>query len=82
MNKKLIKAVIRQLGGRDSLQDIANHGIDGGFSGFIYHSDTVKFFKRNRAEIVELVKEMADELGEEPIELVCMFNCLGGGARE
>jgi hypothetical protein len=74
---KLVHAVIRQLGDKESLTDIANHGIDGGFSGFIYTSDTVAFFKRNRKEIVQLVNEMADSLGEEPIKMVASFNCLG-----
>ena len=78
---KLQRAVIRQLGGRESLQDIANHGIAGGFDGFIYYTDTVAFFKRNRKEITEKVVEMAHDLGEEPIKMVAMFNCLGGGRR-
>jgi hypothetical protein len=76
MDAKLTKAVIRQLGGRDSLEDIANHGIDGGYGGFIYHYDTIKFFKANRAQIVALVAEMADEFGQSPIQLVAGFNCL------
>lgn len=79
MNEKLMRAVKRQLGSTWKLdfQDINNHGIDGGFSGFIYYSDTVSFFKRNKAEIVELVKEMASEFGISPIEFVKSFNCLG-----
>lgn len=76
MNKKLITAVIRNLGGRNSLKDIANHGIDGGFGGFIYYSDTVKFFKNNREEIIALVLEMSQEFGENPIKFVQSFNCL------
>lgn len=76
MNKKLVNAVIRQLGGRDSLEDIVNHGIDGGYTGFFYYSDTVKFFKRNRKQIIELVKEMAEEFGQNPMEFVASFNCL------
>lgn len=78
MDKKLVNAVIRQLGGRESLEDIANHGIVGGFGGFIYTSDTIAFFKRNRAEIVALVKEYADEFGESDIDTVARFNCLSG----
>lgn len=80
MNKTLVNAVIRQLGGgkaaHEQLKDISNHGVDGGFSGFIYYSDTIKFFKANRAAIVELVKEMANEFGQSPIQLVASFNCL------
>jgi hypothetical protein len=73
---KLIRAVVRQLGGKESLEDIARHGIDGGFHGFIYYTDTVPFFKRNRAEIVQLVKSMADDLGEPVIDMIAGFRCL------
>lgn len=53
---RLVKGVIRQLGGGseawDSLRDVCRGGADGGFHGFIYYSDTVGFFKRYRQEIV------------------------------
>ena len=81
METKLINAVKRNLGGdkdgiKTTLQDVANHGADGGYNGFIYYTDTIKFFKNNRAEIVALVKEYADEFGQTPIEFVASFNCL------
>ena len=74
--EKLIRSVIRQIGDKDSLKDVAAHGMDGGFCGFTYHSDTVPFFKRHRAEIRALVESMADSLGEEPLAMVAGFNCL------
>ncbi len=77
---KLVRAVVRQLGGKESLGDIARHGIDGGFSGFIYYADTVAFFKRNRAEIAELARNMADDIGDRPMQLVAGFNCLRDSA--
>jgi hypothetical protein len=40
---KLVRSVIWQLGGKESLQDIANNSIDGGFHGFIYYSETIPF---------------------------------------
>ena len=73
---KLIRSVIRQLGDKDSFEDIARHGIDGGFHGFIYYADTVPFFKRNRKEIGELVKYFAEQFGEDQITVVANFNCL------
>lgn len=73
---KLARAVIRQLGGIESLENIARHGPDAGFPGFTYYADTVSFFKRHRGSIRELVKERARDFGEEPLAMVAGFNCL------
>jgi hypothetical protein len=67
----LEKAVVKQLGlsytdveeFRGTMEDIRNNGIDGGFHGFIYHRDTVKFATDNKKEIVEEVLELANDLG-------------------
>lgn len=92
----LVRAVVRQLGGwqeaKQSMIDIASHGINGGFHGFIYYPNTVAFFKRHRATICELVNSTADDFGESPITMITSFNylknvetqdsilrCLGGG---
>ena len=93
----LVRAVVHQLGGwqeaEQSMIDIANHGINGGFHGFIYYSDTVAFFKKHRTTICELVNSTADDFGESPITMITSFNglknvetqdsilrCLGGGS--
>lgn len=83
MNTKLQNAVLSQLGYdelteecRATLEDITNHGINGGFSGFIYYTDTIAFFKKNRGAIIELVREMAQDFGQDPIEMVANFNCI------
>jgi len=85
----LIRAVVRQLGGWESFTqsapDIASHGIDGGFHGFIYNRDTEAFAKRNRAHIAALASYQAGEFGHGVIEMVQGFNCLkgnGGPAQE
>lgn len=72
---RLVRAVIRQLGGKDSLPDIASYGIAGGFHGFIYYVDTVAFFRRNRKEIVSLLESVADDLGDDVINMVRSFGC-------
>ena len=73
---KPTRAVIRQTG-LDSLPDIARHGASGGYAGFIYYTDTIAFFKRNRKEIVELACSMAEEIGEpNAVALVKGFRCL------
>lgn len=78
INPDLIKAVIRQSGGWDAFQenalDIANHGIDAGFSGWIYYTETVEFYAKNQKLIVTLVESQADEYGYQSAqELVKSF---------
>jgi hypothetical protein len=70
--KTLINAVINRVG-MDSLPDIRNHGIDGGFSGFIYYNDTHAFAMRYRKLIVKLLEEQANEMGEEVVSMVSNF---------
>ncbi len=78
----LTRAVIKQLGGwssfKQSATDIASHGIDGGFCGFVYYTDTIAFFRRNRRDIVELAKQQADDMGVGVLEMIAGFNCLQG----
>jgi len=81
LDGELLQAVIDQLGGwypgiDNTLQDIANHGIDGGFHGFIYHTDTVPFAQKHRALITALAESQADDFGRGVIETVQNFNCL------
>ena len=78
----LIRAVVRQMGGWNSFiesaPDIARHGIDGGFSGFIYYSDTEPFAKRNRADIAAMASQQADDFGTGVIEMIRNFGCFRG----
>lgn len=75
---KLIRAVIGQLGDKEGLEDIVNHGISSGFNGFIYTRDTVAFFKRHRKEIVALAKQRANECAQPVIHMIASFGCLAG----
>lgn len=61
---------------RDTLQDIANHGADAGFPGFTYYTETVAFFKKNRAAIIAMVEEMAEEFSQDPVQFIASFKCL------
>ncbi len=70
--KTLINAVISNIG-VDSVQDVNNHGIDGGFNGFIYYSDTHKFAIQYRKQIVKLLEEQAEQLGEDVVSMVSHF---------
>ncbi len=75
---KLQRAVVRQLGGIESLPDVARHGAAGGYGGFLYYADTVAFFRRNRKEILALAEETADSLGESLLPMLCGFQCFKG----
>ena len=79
MNKKLINAVAKQIGGLKELKnhagDICNYGAAGGFNGFVYYTDTVAFTKRNHFLIMELLNNYADHMGSNAHELLRGFNC-------
>lgn len=59
-----------------TFSDIANYGAQSGFGNFIYYTDTAAFFDKNKALIIEHVKDVADELGEDYLDMVANFNCL------
>ena len=82
MNIKLIDAVVEQIGDRDSLADAARAGADAGFCGFTYYSDTVDFYDRNKALILDLVIDQADQFGLSRVEFLKGFNCIDGDLME
>jgi len=71
----LINAVVRRIG-MESVNDVIQNGIGGGFHGFIYYADTVKFWKTHRKIIMQMAKEMADDLGEDVMQMIGGFGCL------
>ena len=60
MKTQLQLAIVDQLGLsftevdelRATLNDIHSYGIEGGFGGFIYYSDTVAFAEQNKSDIL------------------------------
>jgi len=76
--KNLINAVIRRVG-MDSVEDINKHDISGGYGGFIYYTDTVKFFNNYKTLILRLAEEMASGLGEDMLSMIQNFDCLTSG---
>jgi len=79
---KLVRAVIKQLGGGkeaiETLGDVYQHGANGGFCGFTYYTDTVKFYRRNRSDIVAMAEEMSGDLGVDVIDMIRHFGCFRG----
>jgi len=74
--KKLINAVLKQLGNDDYIMDVVNHGANAGFGGFIYYSDTIAFYRKHRNDINNWVLEMAKEFDHSAVDFVCGFNCI------
>ena len=78
---KLIRAVVRQVGGWEDFQqiakDVADHGADDGYKGFIYYVDTVAFTKRNRRAILKFAADQDSEIESVGlVEFVAGFGCI------
>lgn len=72
---RITRSILRQLD-RDQLADVARHGADAGWPGFTYTADTVQFYKSHKADIIEMAKQMADDLGNSMIGMIRNFRCL------
>jgi hypothetical protein len=62
----------------ESAPDICRGGIDGGFHGFVYYSETMPFAKKNMDAIRELATFQAESLGVGVVEMIKGFRCLQG----
>lgn len=76
INAQLIRSVIRQSGGFDSFKEDAQDGKVRGFSGWIYYTETVGFWRKNKALIIELATDQAADFGEELLAMVSSFNAI------
>ena len=54
-------------------ENCAEHGADCGIPGFIYYSETIAFFKKNRQDIVAHMEQTAAEMGTDIISMVQGF---------
>ena len=78
------KSVIKQLGGTtpEALEDLhavysSSCGAAGGYSGFIWYSDTVAFWRKNRKKITNLMGYECEGIGyKNTLEMVQGFNSL------
>lgn len=89
-HRALIKPVMNQCGGTPielfcTLRNVAASpcGAAGGFSGWIYYTETVKFYRKNRAKILALVNYFVDACGEpNALAVVMGFNSIKGNYSE
>ena len=80
---KLQKAVIKQMGYDvkkdkaeylERMKDIRN--AQDGYSGFIYYSETIDFWKKNKKRNHRTFKNLAEDLGEKSfLDVVMGFQC-------
>ena len=71
----IIHAVIRKIG-MESIKDVNNYGMEQGFPGFIYYSETVKFWRKYKKEILAMLKNDTNNWGSGIVGIVQSFNCL------
>ena len=62
----------------ENLYSISRHSIADGYTGFIYYSETVAFWRKNRAKISALMNYEADSMGENVLQMVSRFRSLEG----
>jgi hypothetical protein len=55
------------------LAGCARYGAAKGFPGFVYYSETIAFFRKNRQDIVNNLEQTAAEMGIDVIKLVQSF---------
>lgn len=81
----LIRATVKQFGGwksfTESAPDVCRGGIDGGFHGFIYTTDTESFARRNRKLIAAMASQQADDFGTGIMEMIQGFGCFRHGTK-
>ena len=65
------KAVFNELSSK--LENCAEHGANIGISGFIYYSETIPFFRKNRQDIINHMEQIAAEFGTDIISMVQGF---------
>jgi hypothetical protein len=57
----------------EQIRDAGSHGADAGWAGFTYTTDACEFYRANKEDIWELLRDAADEQGMKPMELVSHF---------
>ena len=80
--RALASAVVAQMGSEDdpdTLRELCEcQDAGAGVSGFIYYSDTCKFYRENRADILAQLHSDADDFGEDVIRMCAGFRCFDG----
>ncbi len=77
----VIKAVLEQSNlSAQEFCDIANHGADGGTSGFIYYTETESFYDKNETLINEELQNLRDDCYGDEVTMVQMLKGFNRGS--
>ena len=60
------------------IENTLHGGANCGINGFIWYSDTVNFWRKNRKAITAALEQLADNLGEDVVSMVSSFNNIKG----
>lgn len=78
---KLQKAVIEQMGydvkkDKDEYMEVLKgiRSASDGYNGFIYYSETIDFWKKNKDEIIQSLKDLASDMGKNYLDVILGFN--------
>jgi hypothetical protein len=58
------------------IENTLHGGANCGINGFIYYSDTVSFWRKNRAAITAALEQLAGDLGEDLLNMVSSFKSI------
>ncbi len=65
-HRELTAAILERLGASECpgvVEEVAAHGADAGWPGFVYTPECVEFYQANKEAIWELLEEQANALG-------------------
>lgn len=71
--KTLINNVVNNLSNKEDIHNIYEHGIAADFGKFVYYDDTVKFWRDNRKSITALLEDVAEQMGDDMLQMVCRY---------
>ncbi len=75
-SEKTFKAWMQHQFERDELADMVNHGVNAGFNGLIYYTETMELYQQFYKDIWKMLNEEADNQGISPLKMMADF----GGA--
>jgi hypothetical protein len=82
MNTILEKRILKQIGisKKEFQKNVTDYqDASSGISGFIYYSETHEFSLKNQSLIVDLLNDVADDLGENVVDMVSNFGIFRNG---